>query len=208
MNDSNEETQDDLLYVYFDKSASAVRHSVGRFEQGFVRPTARCIVDSFARHPLRSTFLATYATLSALPVLSFIGLSVFIFSSFIFFALSAAVLAALSVVLFLGCWFACTLCFLLLLSIPIAAGVFIAYLLFRFAFLAKQEGSVRSALSPWAQETKGRFSKRQTAGKQLNGDAHGESDGETIVVGSIVLDQASLPEKVESTDTSFKADPQ
>ncbi|OSC96488.1 hypothetical protein PYCCODRAFT_1400290 [Trametes coccinea BRFM310] len=208
MNDSNEETQDDLLYVYFDKSASVVRHSVGRFEQGFVRPTTRYIVDSFAQHPIRSTFLATYATLSALPVLSFIGLSIFIFSTFIFFALSAAVLAALSVVLFLGFWFACTLCFILLLSIPIAAGVFIAYLLLRFAFLAKQEGSVRSALSPWAQETKSRFYKRHTAEEQLNGDARRESDGETLVVGSIVLDQASPSEKVGNTDTSFKAEPQ
>ncbi|CDO76541.1 hypothetical protein BN946_scf184395.g3 [Trametes cinnabarina] len=199
----NEDTQDDVLSAYFDKSASVVRHSFGRFEQGLVRPTARYVVESFARYPLRSTFLATYATLSALPVLSFLGFSIFIFSSSIFFALSAAILTALSVVLFLGFWVACTLVLLLFLSIPIAVGVFITYLLLRFAFIARKEGSVRSALSPWAQETKG-LVKRGKHGEQPNGDAHAESEAETLVIGSVVLEQASPAEKDADVDTLWK----
>ncbi|KAI8989635.1 hypothetical protein BD414DRAFT_484757 [Trametes punicea] len=192
-----EETQEDLLSAYFEKSAAAVRHSFGRFERGLVRPTVRYVLESFQKYPIRSTFLATYATLSALPVLSFIGLSVFLFSSFIFFALCSAILAALSVVLFCGFWFACLLAFFLFLSIPITASILSTYILLRFAFIAKQESSVRSAVSQWAKETKGQFLKRDP-GEKVDGDVQRESEGETLMVGSIVLDTLTPSGKAQN----------
>ncbi|KAI9056286.1 hypothetical protein FKP32DRAFT_1599009 [Trametes sanguinea] len=198
----NEDTQDDLLSAYFEKSATAVRHSFGRFEQGLLRPTVRYILESFEKHPLRSTFLATYATLSALPVLSFIGLSIFIFSSFIFFALSGAVLAAFCVVLFCGFWLTCIILFLFIISIPIATGVLLTFLLLRLAFVAKQEGAVRPALSRWMQETKSQFVTSQPSEEKANGDAHRDNEAETLVVGTVVLDEATPVGEKKQEDAS------
>ncbi|KAI0357845.1 hypothetical protein OH77DRAFT_1398155 [Trametes cingulata] len=205
----NEETQEDLLSAYFEKSATAVRTSFGRFERELARPTVRYVLVSFKEHPIRSTFLATYATLSALPLLSFIGFSIFVFSSFVFFALCTAILAALFVVLFFGFWLACILLFLLILSIPITASTLSTYLALRFVLLARQEGSARTALSQWAQETKGQFYKQplkdeEEDGKPEFGEQHaGESEAETLVVGSIVLDTPTLGPVEKGTASEF-----
>ncbi|KAI0654145.1 hypothetical protein C8Q70DRAFT_1058705 [Cubamyces menziesii] len=196
----SEETQDDLLSAYFEKSATAVRHSFGRFEKELVRPTVRYIIDSFQLHPIRSTLLTIYAALSALPILSFIGFTVFVFSSFIFLALCTALLAALVVMLFSGFWLACILVFLLFLSVPITASVLSVYLVLRLALISRQETSVRGAFVQWAKETKVRFIKGEEAsGPEPNGSAepHDESEGETLVVGSVVLDASSSKSAVK-----------
>ncbi|KAI0364525.1 hypothetical protein BV20DRAFT_974368 [Pilatotrama ljubarskyi] len=199
----NEETQEDLLSAYFEKSATAVRRSFGRFERELARPTVRYVLASFKEHPIRSTFLAAYAALSALPILSFIGFSIFIFSSFVFFALCTAILSALSVVLFFGFWLACILLFLLVLSVPITASTLSTYLALRFIFFARRQGSARSALSRWARETKGHLYKRPPPDEEyddIEDETPGskeqqhpaDSEAETLVVGSIVLDTPTL----------------
>ncbi|KAH9886223.1 hypothetical protein C8Q73DRAFT_839962 [Cubamyces lactineus] len=202
-----EETQEDLLSAYFEKSATAVRHSFGRIEKELVRPAVRYIIDSFQLHPIRSTLLTIYAALSALPILSFVGFTVFVFSSFIFLALCIALLAALLVTLFSGFWLACILVFLLFLSIPITASVLSLYLFLRLAFISRQESSVRGALSRWAKETKGQFIKGEEtveaadAEPRVDAEHHDESEAETLVVGSIVL-KASSPESIAKEDAA------
>ncbi|KAI0768249.1 hypothetical protein BD413DRAFT_564561 [Trametes elegans] len=193
-----EETQEDLLSASFERSATAVRRSFGRFEGDIVRPTVRYVLVSFMEHPIRSAFLATYAALSALPILSFAGFSVFVFSSFVFLALCAALLAWFSVVLFLGFWLGCTLVFLFFLSIPITAGALGAYLLLRFAFIARREGAVGPALSQWAREAKGQFYNTPPAEDKEDGRT------EPLMVGSVVLD-APQGEKGPETEVEDAA---
>ncbi|KAI0330020.1 hypothetical protein GY45DRAFT_1324272 [Cubamyces sp. BRFM 1775] len=199
-----EETQEDLLSAYFEKSATAVRHSFGRFEKELARPAVRYVIESFQQHPIRSTLLTIYAALSALPILSFIGFTVFVFSTFIFLALCAALLAALFVTLFSGFWLACTLVFLLFLSVPITASVLSVYLFLRLAWISRQESSVRGALVRWAKETKSQFVKgEEVADSEPKGgaDPHDESEAETLVVGSIVLN-ASGPDSTAKQDAA------
>ncbi|KAH9847051.1 hypothetical protein C2E23DRAFT_850530 [Lenzites betulinus] len=197
----NEDTQEDLLSAYFDKSATAVRRSFGRFERDIVRPVVRHVLAAFKHHPMRSTFLAIYAALSALPILCFIGFSVFIFSSFAFFALSIAILAAVAVVLFSGFLLACALAFLFLLAIPLTAGTLGTYLLLRFVFFARREGSARQALGQWAQETKGLFVKTLPVEDPAPKTEHRATTSQavTLVVGSVVLDGSTPADEQEAT---------
>ncbi|KAI0672464.1 hypothetical protein C8Q78DRAFT_1077982 [Trametes maxima] len=193
-----EDAQEDPLSAYFEKSATVVRHSFGRFERELARPTVHYVLESFKEHPMRSTFLATYAALSVLPILSFLGFSIFVFSFLVFFALSVAILASSAVVLFVGFWLTCTLIFLLLLAIPLTASTLSTYLLLRLAVIARRERSARAAMSQWAQETKGQFYGTAPPGDDPEEEkANGESEGETLVVGSVTLDAAALTRKQE-----------
>ncbi|KAI0822377.1 hypothetical protein BC628DRAFT_1364586 [Trametes gibbosa] len=189
---TNEDSSEDLLSAYFEKSATAVRRSFSRFERDLARPTVRYLLAAFKHRPIRSTFLAIYAALSALPILSFIGLSVFIFSSFAFFALSIALLSAVAVVLFSGFWLGCALLFLFLLAIPLTAGALGTYLLLRFVFFARQEGSARQALTQWAQEAKVQFVKRSPEHPAP------ASQADTLVIGSVTLDGATFVDEKEA----------
>ncbi|KAL1939448.1 hypothetical protein VTO73DRAFT_10004 [Trametes versicolor] len=196
-----EDAQEDLLSVYFEKSATAVRHSFGRFEKDLARPTVRYVLTSFQQHPIRSTYLTTYAALSALPLLSFIAISIFVCSTLVFLALCAALLAGSAVVLFCGLWLGCTLAFLGLLAIPLTAGTLLTYLFLRFAFIVRQEGSPRTALSQWAQETKGQFIRRPL-GEDNVAQPGAESAPEPVklVVGSIVLDGSTPTREDKKAD--------
>ncbi|KAI0643917.1 hypothetical protein C8Q79DRAFT_1012461 [Trametes meyenii] len=196
-----EDAQEDPLAAYFEKSATAVRHSFGRFERELARPTVRYVLESFKEHPIRSTFLANYAVLSVLPILSFLGFSIFVFSSLVFFALSAAILASSAIVLFIGFWLTCTLIFLLLLSIPLTASTLSTYLLLRLVFIARRERFARATISQWAQETKGQFYKAAPPVEEEEKPPV-ESEGETLIVGSITLDAIASTEKQERAHAS------
>lgn len=150
------------------------------------------------------------------------GFSIFIFSSFAFFALSVAILATVAVVLFAGAspsplllpilaeyhlmsvttgfLLACALTFLFLLAIPLTAGTLGTYLLLRFVFFARREGSARQALGQWAQETKGLFVKTLPEEDPSPKTEHpaSTSQADTLVVGSLVLDGSTPADEQEA----------
>ncbi|KAI0718541.1 hypothetical protein C8T65DRAFT_638332 [Cerioporus squamosus] len=111
-------TRNELLADYFEKSAFAVRNIFARFERKVARPLIQYLLVSFRERPVASTFVATYVVLSALPVLSFIGFSVFVFTAFAFLALALAIVCASSVVGFVGFWLACILFLFLFVAGP------------------------------------------------------------------------------------------
>ncbi|KAI0634050.1 hypothetical protein C8Q77DRAFT_1109608 [Trametes polyzona] len=201
---AEEETQEDLLSAYFEKSATVVRQSFGRFERELARPTVRYVMDSYRDHPIHSTLLTIYAALSALPLLSFIGFAVFVFSSFTFFALSVAFLAGAAVVLFTGFWLACLLTLLFFLAIPLTASTLATYLLLRLVFITRQEGSVRAGLGQWVHETKTRFVLKQQPGAA---DQDPVTEDDTLIVGSIALEKLTATEgETKSVDAAAVLD--
>ncbi|KAI1792365.1 hypothetical protein LXA43DRAFT_1006174 [Ganoderma leucocontextum] len=139
--ESEGEVEDDVLADYFEKSASAVRHSFARFEQDMARPTFNYLLTRFRTRPIRSTFIAFYLTLGALPVLSFVGFSIFIFATSIFLALAAAIFFAFSTVSFFGFWLAATLIFFLFVSFNLTLATLTTYLFAQFALRARTYGT-------------------------------------------------------------------
>ncbi|KAI0767206.1 hypothetical protein C8Q74DRAFT_1278827 [Fomes fomentarius] len=170
-----EEEDGDLLADYFEKSASAVRDSFGRFEQDVARPLVDYVLVSFRKRPIRSTFITFYLALSALPVLSFIGFSIFVFATFIFLGLATAIFGAAFAVGFFGFWLACTLIFFLFLSFNLTVSALATYLVVRFVLRARQDGA-RIALSALAQDARAQFvvrRGRRTLIKGLQGEQEG-----------------------------------
>lgn len=107
----------------------------------------------------------------------------------------------------LGLWLGCTLAFLGLLAIPLTAGTVLTYLLLRFAFIVRQEGSPRIALSQWAQETKGQFIRRPLEEDNVaQPGAESAPEPVTLVVGSIVLDGSTPTREDKKEEDSVQTD--
>ncbi|RDX44543.1 hypothetical protein OH76DRAFT_1408958 [Lentinus brumalis] len=131
---------DDLLADYFEKSALAVRHMFARFERNVARPLIHYLLISFRERPATSTFVATFVVLSALPVLSFIGFSIFVFAAFAFVALAAAFLSASSVVSVVALLLACILVLILVVASALTIGALSTFVVVRFFLRARQDG--------------------------------------------------------------------
>ncbi|KAI0753255.1 hypothetical protein C8Q80DRAFT_1151203 [Daedaleopsis nitida] len=217
-----EEDEDDVLADYFEKSATAVRATFGRFEQDVARPVIDYLLSSYRTRPVVSTFAAIYITLSLLPILSFIGFSLFVFATFIFLGLATAVFSASCAVGFFGFWLVCMLIFFVFVSFNLTASALATYVLIRFVARARQDGS-RAALSALLEDTRekmpfrGRGRGRRTRAKAVDvtqdpnttgGDAEAHpvkterqgSDSDTLVIigagSSPISSHGELGEKV------------
>ncbi|KAI0694239.1 hypothetical protein C8T65DRAFT_699027 [Cerioporus squamosus] len=155
------DVDNDLLAGDFEESAFAVGGVLLIPKRGFERNVARPLMK-YLLVPYRETcslvlmlelpqtFVATYVVLSALPVLSFIRLSMFVLTAFTFFTLALAIVSF---------WLVCIL-FLFV------ASALVMCILVRFLLRAHQDGP-RSALSKLAEVARGR---------QLGTDSQGCSD--------------------------------
>ncbi|OBZ66938.1 hypothetical protein A0H81_13265 [Grifola frondosa] len=203
-----DEADPDLL-SYFDKSAMVVHQSFQRFEQGYARPGMSLLVKSFQTRPVRSTFLAVFAILSLLPLLSFIGFSLFILASFVFFSLAGALLAASIVIMLSGVLLGCTLMILFFISIPLTAFALGAFIAFRLAVRVRSDG-YRAGVGGWAQETKNQFYRTAPEEDALKADedvSHSGSDA-VMIIGTIPpdgLDKKSAQEDRDA-DTIVKSE--
>ncbi|THH12650.1 hypothetical protein EW146_g7499 [Bondarzewia mesenterica] len=81
--------QDDLS-AYFVKSATVVRHVSERVEEVYLRPGIEFAHASFTAHPIAAVFVATFTTLSFLPIATFIVFSLFAVASVVFLAICVA----------------------------------------------------------------------------------------------------------------------
>jgi len=196
-----EQTDQDDLISYFDRSATVVQESLQRLEQRYARPGVGFLIKSFREHPIRSTFLSVFAFLSLLPTLSFVGFSVFVFAAFTFISLASALFSATVVVSLIGIILAAILAVLLSVSAFLTASWVGIYLAFRLVMLVREDGP-RSGVSRWAQEFKMVFFKfdpasdsTSSSGLQEEGEVVGSGPQEAIVIGGVDVDSALKKEE-------------
>ncbi|KAH9830625.1 uncharacterized protein C8Q71DRAFT_885978 [Rhodofomes roseus] len=152
-------TEDDDLTSYFDKSATTVRDTLQRLENDVTRPVVENLLNAFRQHPIRSTYLIIFVALSMLPALSFIGFSLFVFTTFICAALTAALVTAMAIVALFGTYirhcilFLGTLFLLFGVSLFLTTAILGVYLLVRLALLTYDAGP-RAGVVQWAHESR------------------------------------------------------
>ncbi|KDQ50985.1 hypothetical protein JAAARDRAFT_73929 [Jaapia argillacea MUCL 33604] len=148
---------EDDLQGYFDRYAGAVRHNFSRFESQLGRPAFEVFQQSFNERPVITTFLAIYAVLSVVPVLSFIGFSLFLTTTYTFLAFGGAFVVSVVSILFLGSILIPTLLLTLLFTALITSFLLSAFLAWRFWVLVRKEGP--RGVGEWGGETKRRFAR-------------------------------------------------
>ncbi|PFH51134.1 hypothetical protein AMATHDRAFT_143298 [Amanita thiersii Skay4041] len=120
------------------------------FEQDVVRPGLANSHMFFKERPLTATFVSIFSLLSFLPVLAFVGLSLFAVVSFTLFALFLTVISSGAVIIAL----LSILCFALFAnfftSILLTSLIAFCYLFIRLAVLVREGGS--TGISQWCSE--------------------------------------------------------
>ncbi|KAH7925351.1 hypothetical protein BV22DRAFT_1195251 [Leucogyrophana mollusca] len=166
-NDSARSDAQEHLSSYFEKSASIVRQYADNFEHNYARPAMDYCIERFQAQPVTITFLTIFCVLSFLPVLSFIGISIFVVSFFTFTALACAFIAsAIAETMFVAILVS-TLGALFLVSILLTALALFSYLSLRLGVLVRADG--RSGITEWAHETKKHFVQRTKRGEESDG---------------------------------------
>ncbi|KAL4076880.1 hypothetical protein V8B97DRAFT_1943979 [Scleroderma yunnanense] len=154
------------LAAYFERSVATVGQYADVIEHRYARPALEVFAENFRERPIMMTFLAILAALAALPILSFVGISVFVISSITFFAAVATVLACIvaeSIIISIGI---CTLCSLVLVAIIVTTFFFFIYSMLRFILLVRSEGG--SGVMEWAFETRQHFLPARPEGHEFD----------------------------------------
>jgi len=195
--DKLEDTQRDLA-SYFDKSAAVVRSNFAWFERQFGKPALAYSLASFDAHPFTTTFLAIFSFLSFLPIISFLGLSLFVIASitFLAFALSFIIIALVEGVL-VTILVVTLICLLIvaLISTPLALS---GYLTFRFVTHLRSDG--RAGASQWVTETRSHFinsSKKAKAGETTEGSEISTGSGSVVMVDAKEEEESPQSEAVK-----------
>ncbi|KIM47885.1 hypothetical protein M413DRAFT_439566 [Hebeloma cylindrosporum] len=166
---SKTEGQKDELSTQFDRSISIVRDYTNRFEHDYARPVLNSSWAFFDKRPISAVFIAFFSLLSFVPIITFLGTSIFVIAAFTTVALSGAAIAAFVVILGFLAVLVSILAAAFFTSITLTVLVVSAYILVRFAILVRREGA--SGIADWASETK-----RQFNGRWQNGFDHTPSD--------------------------------
>lgn len=149
-----------------------VRRYADVIERRYARPALEISAEKFKERPIMMTFLAIFAALSALPVLSFVGISIFVISSLVFFATATTILACFVTESIIVCIAICALGSLVIVAIFATMFFITIYSMLRFILLVRTGGG--SGAMEWAFETR-----QHLLGKRR--EDH-EYDGSTIVV--------------------------
>jgi len=176
----------DEMSSQFDRSIALVRDYTSRIERDYVRPILTNGRAFLKERPVITTFVTIFCSLSLLPVVFFLGLSVFTFSIFVAGALGVAI--AVSTVLVLA-FFAVLVSILtaaFFLSILLTVLTLASFIFFRLALLFSKEG--RSGVAVWADELK-RHLLRAIKGNEQKGqtlavqeDIHSDSTNDSGVL--------------------------
>lgn len=149
-----DKTRERLRYS-FQQGANILRGFGENANRSFIQPNVRKYQIAVEERPLRTIFLSFFVALSLLPVVSFIGFSLFIFGLFTFIALSVATFASVATITFVGFFFVATISILFLISLSITAAVIASFLALRLVSLVRSEGT--SGIREWTLETKERI---------------------------------------------------
>ncbi|EIW79797.1 hypothetical protein CONPUDRAFT_138017 [Coniophora puteana RWD-64-598 SS2] len=154
---------EERLASYFDKSAEIVRGYAGRFEDSYehVKPAMDVWNESYRKYPVITLFVTLFGSLSLLPVLSFLGITVFTIATLAFVAVCSVGAASIASVFLFAFVLLSLLSGLFLFSILATIFGVVGYLTFRLATLIRADG--RAGVLEWAEETKGHIAR----GRQL-----------------------------------------
>ncbi|KAF5384135.1 hypothetical protein D9615_003354 [Tricholomella constricta] len=144
-----DDDDDDDLYSYFNKSVSAVQAHADHFEQEYARPALRTSQAFFDDRPIAATFIVIFVFLSFLPVVFFLGLSLFAVASFTIIALTSTVIASATVVLTLLSLLVLTLLITLVSSAFLTLSGVSLYASVSLLSLVRKHG--RLGVSKWAE---------------------------------------------------------
>jgi len=163
MDDFRVEVNGDLKY-YFDKTASAVGKSAEHVEEDYIKPSLNVATGYAKNRPLAATFLAIFGGLSVLPVITFLGASVFVFAVLISAAIAFAFISSLGIILVFGSILLVTLFGAFLLSLFLTASTITLFLAYRLLTLVRSdsEGALHGAQA-WIGETRGLVVERLSA---------------------------------------------
>ncbi|KAL9709280.1 hypothetical protein Ac2012v2_007634 [Leucoagaricus gongylophorus] len=147
---------------------SAVQHACTQFEYTYTRPTYHSMRDYFDQRPIISTFVTIFTLLSLIPIVFFVGTSLFVLITFILTALFVALSASLGIILFC-CTFHCSPLFptltqtvgflalvlfgILLASLFLTVAALMSYSFIRLALHIQREGPW-NGVSEWQRETR------------------------------------------------------
>ncbi|KAF7292991.1 hypothetical protein MIND_01198400 [Mycena indigotica] len=185
------------LATSFDKSASAVRAYTDQFEKDYARPALHSATTYFEEFPITSTFVAVFASLSFVPVVTFLVFSLFFVLSIAVVALSSALLLTSTVVLFFLSILLLSLCVTFFFAGCITLTLLSTYVTYRLLILVRADG--REGVSTWAAETKSRFAyPRQRRRKEVLREASDGSDSAVVV--------ESDPETTKAEPETFDSD--
>ncbi|KAF9494354.1 hypothetical protein BDN71DRAFT_1449086 [Pleurotus eryngii] len=171
-----ERSHSDDLSSYFDRSATAVREYADVFEHQYARPAMKLGGVYHDQHPILSVFLVILFCLSIVPVVTFIGFSIFAAVSFIIIALSVALGAFVLLELIFVSVLLCVLGAVLFMSAFLTGTTISTYLCFRLAVLVRNEG--RAGLNEWILEAKSRYYVAAPAQEPLEEDDYAYDDNE------------------------------
>ncbi|EDR10594.1 uncharacterized protein LACBIDRAFT_293617 [Laccaria bicolor S238N-H82] len=143
------------LSSYFNKSAAIVRTYTDRFEHQYARPVMNTSQAFFDDRPISAIFVAIFSTLSFLPAVTFLGISLFIIFASTVTALVFAFLAAAAVVLTLLTCLVSTLIATAFASAFLTFALISSFLFLRIVILVHRDGVL--GISAWVSETKQRL---------------------------------------------------
>ncbi|KJA29279.1 hypothetical protein HYPSUDRAFT_32681 [Hypholoma sublateritium FD-334 SS-4] len=145
-------------------------HSPLSLEQDYVRPALKVCYAYSKDRPISTVFLAFFGSLSALPVLVFLGLSLSIAAVFTATALGIALVAATAIILGLLAILCSVLVGTFFAALFLSTATVCTYFFVRFAMIVRQEGT--SGVASWTTEMKqlafGTKKQGQQHGRQVN----------------------------------------
>ncbi|TDL14996.1 hypothetical protein BD410DRAFT_796805 [Rickenella mellea] len=150
----------DGLSSYFDRTAVTVRSRFRQIEENYIAPSVDVAKQFFYESPVTATAIGIFSSLSFLPVTAFIGFSIFIFASFIFLALAAAITAALTIVSVVAIALLMNLTVAMLATFLLTSMAIGIYLFARLVTLLRSNDTLQAGAVQWGQETKGHISSR------------------------------------------------
>ncbi|KAG1752106.1 hypothetical protein EDB19DRAFT_1671970 [Suillus lakei] len=190
----------DDLASYLEGASLVVLAYTDIIERKYARPALDKLSRYFLGQPLTMTWVTTtltlFAVMSILPVLSFIGLSVFALCS----SMSIALTFGIAVVIALETMFA-TVLLLVLGGILLFSFVFttfgaMAYLTFRLGQHLQAQG--RFGIAEWAQETKQHFTS-----VSVKPEDNDDSDGSGVLVAHDASDKVKSEDRSPSPSRSL-----
>lgn len=192
----------DELTSYLEGSTHLVLAYADIFESKYARPALDKISRYLQGQPLTTTWITTtlvlFAVMSILPVLSFIGLSIFALCSSMCIALAFGFAAVVTLEIMFATFLLLVLGGLLFFSFVCTTFCVMAYLTFRLGQHLQTQGHFE--LTGWAQEARQHFTS-----VSVKPEDNDDSDGSGVLISHEVNDQVKRENNSPSPSRSLMA---
>ncbi|KAF4623404.1 hypothetical protein D9613_002102 [Agrocybe pediades] len=163
------ERDSDYAKVDDTPAASWSKYYMYRVEHDVLRPAALKYRAFFEERPLLAIFTAIFCSLSALPVISFLGFASLTVVTLVAISLSCAFVAAFAIIIGLFFVLAFVLAAAFFMSVFLTLGAISTYLFLRLVVLTKRDG--RTGMYQWMGETKEQIVGLTATRRNTNGDS-------------------------------------